>query len=214
MLVTILALSVCLSTVALFPVDIFLVSRIMDSSTGLRYDWATDEVIAQMQLWVKIVYYGKQPCFQLVLSIIDQGGGGIMVPPTQRAKRTLSPSPSCSCRWFETDSLHRLIVAYSLIASFCFFWIPLSYFYFEELDEEQTFIQRLWASFKYTIFFVLVACILLLTGLLMKPNRHEGIDLDWLRRVLADLGKKYMHDVTPLYARVAFTIDQQCDGCY
>ncbi|KAF9354417.1 putative lysosomal cobalamin transporter [Mortierella sp. NVP85] len=137
LLVTILALTLCLSTAALFPIDIFLVSRIVDPVTGLRYEWATDEVIAGMQLSVKIIYH----------------------------------------------------VAYGLIVSFCFFWIPLSYFYFEELaDEEQTMSQRLWTSFKYTIFFVLVACTLLLTGLLMKPNRHEGIDLDWLRKALTDLG--------------------------
>ncbi|KAF9572158.1 hypothetical protein EC968_010244, partial [Mortierella alpina] len=135
MLVTILALTLCLTTVALFPVDIFLVSRMMDPTTGLRYDWATDEAIAQMQLSVKVIYTG----------------------------------------------------AYCLIASFIFFWIPLSYFYFEELaDEEQTLLQRLWASLRYTVFFMLVAAILLLTGLLMKPDRHEDIDLDWLRKILAD----------------------------
>jgi LMBR1 domain-containing protein 1 len=90
------------------------------------------------------------------------------------------------------------IVAYGLIVSFCFFWIPLSYFYFEELaDEEQTMIQRLWTSFKYTTFFVLVACALLLTGLLMKPNRHEGIDLDWLRKALTDLGMHESHPFSP-----------------
>jgi hypothetical protein len=59
MLVTILALTLCLSTAALFPIDIFLVSRIMDPVTGLRYEWATDEVIAGMQLSVKIIYHGK-----------------------------------------------------------------------------------------------------------------------------------------------------------
>ncbi|KAG0199343.1 hypothetical protein BGX28_007367 [Mortierella sp. GBA30] len=135
MLVTVLALTLCLTTVALFPVDIFLVSRIMNPMTGLRYEWATNEAITQMQLSVKVVY----------------------------------------------------IVAYGLIASFLFFWIPLSYFYFEELaDEEQTLAQRLWSSLKYTIFFILIAAILLLTGLLMKPDRHEDIDLDWLRRILAD----------------------------
>ncbi|KAG9321715.1 hypothetical protein KVV02_006629 [Mortierella alpina] len=135
MLVTVLALTLCLTTVALFPVDIFLVSRIMDPTTGLRYEWATDEAIAQMQLSVKVIYTG----------------------------------------------------AYSLIASFIFFWIPLSYFYFEELaDEEQTLLQRLWASLRYTVFFMLVAAILLLTGLFMKPDRHEDIDLDWLRKILAD----------------------------
>lgn len=58
MIVTVLALTLCLSTVALFPVDIFLVSRIMDPLTGLRHAWATDDAIAQMQNVVRIVYYG------------------------------------------------------------------------------------------------------------------------------------------------------------
>jgi LMBR1 domain-containing protein 1 len=59
MLVTVLALTLCLSTVALFPVDIYLVSGIMDPSTGQRRSWATDEAIEYMQLSVRIVYYGK-----------------------------------------------------------------------------------------------------------------------------------------------------------
>jgi len=59
MLVTVLALTLCLSTVALFPVDIYLVSRIMDPNTGQRRSWATDAAIEQMQLSVRIVYYGK-----------------------------------------------------------------------------------------------------------------------------------------------------------
>ncbi|KAG0317599.1 hypothetical protein BGZ99_006203 [Dissophora globulifera] len=138
MVVTVLALTLCLTTVALLPVDIFLVSSIMDPSTGLRYDWATDRVIAEIQFSVKIIYY----------------------------------------------------LAYGFIASFCFFWIPLAYFYFEELaDDDQTTIQRLWASLKYTILFVLVACTLLLTGLLTKPARHEGVGLEWLRKLLAEISK-------------------------
>jgi LMBR1 domain-containing protein 1 len=84
---------------------------------------------------------------------------------------------------------------------FCFFWIPLAYFYFEELaDEGQTTFQRLWASFKYTFFFILIAAILLLTGLLMKPNDGEHGDnkgegsafspeLDWLEQLLGKIGK-------------------------
>ncbi|KAF9101112.1 putative lysosomal cobalamin transporter [Mortierella sp. GBA35] len=165
MLVTVLALTLCLTTVALFPVDIFMVSRIMDPTTGLRHAWATDAAISEMQQSVQMTY----------------------------------------------------VVAYGLIASFCFFWIPLSYFYFEELaDEGQTTCQRLWASFKYTLFFILVAAILLLTGLLMKPGRHDdgngndsgsqdrdnggseiakglGIEispeLDWLNKLLGTIGK-------------------------
>ncbi|KAG0047621.1 hypothetical protein BGZ83_007350 [Gryganskiella cystojenkinii] len=110
MIVTILALTLCLSTVALFPVDIFLVSRILDPLTGLRRAWATDEAIIQMQAVVRI-----------------------------------------------------------------------------ELEEGQTVHQRLVASLKYTVFFILIACTLLVTGLFMKPNKHEDVDLDWLRRMLADL---------------------------
>ncbi|KAI1315950.1 hypothetical protein EDD11_010588 [Mortierella claussenii] len=146
MLITILALTLCLTTVALFPVDIYLVSRIMNLTTGLRYEWATDQAIKDMQLWVKIIYY----------------------------------------------------VAYSLIISFCFVWVPLSYFYYEELaDEVQTTGQRLWTSFKYTIICIVVAALLMFTGLLMKPNptanpdhppdRHGGVDLDWLRKRLSEL---------------------------
>ncbi|KAG0033904.1 hypothetical protein BGZ81_006925 [Podila clonocystis] len=135
MVITILALTLCLTTVALFPIDIYLVSRIMDSATGLRYEWATDAAIAHMQDTVRIVYY----------------------------------------------------VAYGLIASFCFFWIPLSYFYFEELEEDQSVGARLWASLKYTFFFIVIACTLLVTGLFMKPNDHKDVDLDWLRKILTDL---------------------------
>ncbi|KAF9981259.1 hypothetical protein BGZ75_007480 [Mortierella antarctica] len=135
MLITILALTVCLSTVALFPVDIFLVSRIMDPATGLRRPWATDEAVEHMQWTVRIIYYS----------------------------------------------------AYSVITSFCFFWIPLSYFYFEELEEGQSVRQRLLAALKYTTLFVLIALILLVTGLFMKPNDHDHRDLEWLRKMLADL---------------------------
>ncbi|KAG9320772.1 hypothetical protein KVV02_003476 [Mortierella alpina] len=135
MLITILALTFCLSTVALFPVDIFLVSRIMDPATGLRRPWATDEAVEHMQWTVRIIYYS----------------------------------------------------AYSVITSFCFFWIPLSYFYFEELEEGQSVRQRLLAALKYTTLFVLIALILLVTGLFMKPNDHDHRDLEWLRKMLADL---------------------------
>lgn len=49
--------------------------------------------------------------------------------------------------------------------------------------------QRLVASLKYTVFFILVACTLLITGLFMKPNDHDNKDLEWLRKMLTDLGK-------------------------
>ncbi|KAF9912047.1 putative lysosomal cobalamin transporter [Linnemannia zychae] len=133
MLVTVLALTLCLTTVALFPVDIFMVSSIMDPTTGLRHNWATDAAVAEMQQSVQMTY----------------------------------------------------------------------------ADEGQTTFQRLWSSFKYTLFFILVATILLLTGLLMKPNdngegdKQEGSfiggdgnkggdgsspELDWLKDLLGKIG--------------------------
>jgi len=99
-------------------------------------------------------------------------------------------------------------VAYGLIASFVFFWIPLSYFYFEELEEGQSVRQRLLASFKYTIFFILIACTLLITGLFMKPNKHEDVDLDWLRRMLANLGKLKR---SPSSVTVFYVFDIHCE---
>lgn len=48
---------------------------------------------------------------------------------------------------------------------------------------------RLWAALKYTFFFIVIAGILLVTGLFMKPNDHEDVDLDWLRKILTNLGK-------------------------
>lgn len=48
---------------------------------------------------------------------------------------------------------------------------------------------RLWASLKYTFFFIIIACTLLVTGLFVKPNEHKDVGLDWLRKILTDLGK-------------------------
>lgn len=62
MLVTVLSLTLCLTTVALFPVDIFMVSRIMNPTTGLRHDWATDAAIAEMQQSVQMTYAGMCAC--------------------------------------------------------------------------------------------------------------------------------------------------------
>jgi hypothetical protein len=79
MLVTILSLTLCLTTVALFPVDIFMVSKIMDPTTGLRYGWATDAAIGEMQQTVQMTYAGMCtslsgpflpcPCFDILFTV-------------------------------------------------------------------------------------------------------------------------------------------------
>ncbi|CAG8705653.1 4921_t:CDS:2, partial [Acaulospora colombiana] len=84
--VTILSIALCLCTVALFPVDIFLVSSTINPETGLKHSWATKEQVESIVGELKFVYYGM----------------------------------------------------YGLIALFCAVLIPFAYFYFEELEEDET----------------------------------------------------------------------------
>ncbi|KAI9031816.1 hypothetical protein CLU79DRAFT_808706 [Phycomyces nitens] len=61
--VAIIALGLIFSTLALLPVDIFLVSSTVNPQTGLKYDWATPEMVSRITLTVQIVYYS---CYGLV----------------------------------------------------------------------------------------------------------------------------------------------------
>ncbi|KAI8330956.1 hypothetical protein EDC96DRAFT_579812 [Choanephora cucurbitarum] len=56
-LVTTLLIAVSLWTVALLPIDIFLVSSTVDSETGLKKKWADGDTIYWMTLTVQTVYY-------------------------------------------------------------------------------------------------------------------------------------------------------------
>ncbi|RIA80145.1 putative lysosomal cobalamin transporter [Glomus cerebriforme] len=131
--VTICSLALCLSTVALFPVDIFLVSSTVDLRTGLKHEWATKEIVEGIVHNLKFIYYGS----------------------------------------------------YGLIAIFCAFIIPFAYFYFEELEEEQTNSQRVAAALKYTGFFVAFIFICLLFGFILRPSEKVPIDLDFFKELLS-----------------------------
>ncbi|KAI9258776.1 hypothetical protein BDA99DRAFT_514103 [Phascolomyces articulosus] len=61
--VTILGLTLILATLALTPIDIFLVSSTVDSLTGLKKSWADKDTIDWMTTTVQFVYYG---CYGLV----------------------------------------------------------------------------------------------------------------------------------------------------
>ncbi|CAO0799625.1 unnamed protein product [Mucor circinelloides] len=61
--ITILALGLVFSTLALLPVDIFLVSSTIDQTKGLKKDWATPDAIETMTLTMSIVYY---VCYGLI----------------------------------------------------------------------------------------------------------------------------------------------------
>lgn len=56
--VSTLGLIFVLLTVCLVPVDIFLLSSTVDSSTGRRAEWATDELVANLSMTLQIIYYG------------------------------------------------------------------------------------------------------------------------------------------------------------
>ncbi|KAI7867412.1 hypothetical protein BDF14DRAFT_1803582 [Spinellus fusiger] len=57
-IISIMALGTTLSTVAILPMDVFLVSSTVDSSTGLKKDWADESTIFWMTLTTQAVYYG------------------------------------------------------------------------------------------------------------------------------------------------------------
>ncbi|KAH8553958.1 putative lysosomal cobalamin transporter [Umbelopsis sp. PMI_123] len=56
-IITILGLSLLFATLALLPVDIFLVSSTVDYSTGLKKDWANPDTVYWMTLTIQIIYY-------------------------------------------------------------------------------------------------------------------------------------------------------------
>ncbi|KAI8091112.1 uncharacterized protein B0P05DRAFT_300096 [Gilbertella persicaria] len=62
-LITILALGLVFSTLALLPVDILLVSSTVDQTTGIKKSWATPEVIENMTFNMTLVYY---VCYGLI----------------------------------------------------------------------------------------------------------------------------------------------------
>lgn len=54
-----IALALIFATVALLPIDIFLVSSTVDTHTGLKKLWADKDTIYWMTFTVQIMYYGK-----------------------------------------------------------------------------------------------------------------------------------------------------------
>ncbi|CAO3665882.1 unnamed protein product [Umbelopsis vinacea] len=62
-IITILGLSLLFATLALLPVDIFLVSSTIDYHTGLKKDWANPDMVYWMTLTIQIIYY---VCYGLI----------------------------------------------------------------------------------------------------------------------------------------------------
>lgn len=90
-------------------------------------------------------------------------------------------------------------VLYSLDAVLCLLVVPFTYFWYEEYDEvaveegEQTVGKRLWAAFKYTISFILLAVILFLAGFIIPIRGTPGDrDLDFFRKLLTEDRKSHL----------------------
>jgi LMBR1 domain-containing protein 1 len=85
---------------------------------------------------------------------------------------------------------------YSLDALLCLIVVPFTYFWYEEYDEdaaehgEQTFGQRFWGAFKYTIFFIAFVVIIFLIGFFVpvakQVKQDGGPKLEFFKRLLAE----------------------------
>lgn len=53
------AITLILATVALLPMDVFLVSSTVDSHTGLKKNWADADTVYWMTFTVQVMYYSK-----------------------------------------------------------------------------------------------------------------------------------------------------------
>ncbi|KAF2682619.1 putative lysosomal cobalamin transporter [Lentithecium fluviatile CBS 122367] len=85
---------------------------------------------------------------------------------------------------------------YSLDAILCLLVVPFTYFWYEEYDEdaaehgEQTFGQRFWGAFKYTIAFVVFVVIIFLVGFFVpfakQAKGDDRLDLDFFKHLLSE----------------------------
>lgn len=76
-----ISLALIFATVALLPIDIFLVSSTVDSDTGLKKLWADKDTIYWMTFTVQIMYYGKHKRISTVKSreSEEEKGGNIRI---------------------------------------------------------------------------------------------------------------------------------------
>ncbi|KAL9122196.1 MAG: hypothetical protein Q9187_001246 [Circinaria calcarea] len=84
---------------------------------------------------------------------------------------------------------------YSLDALLCLVVVPFTYFWYEEYDEvateegNQSFGQRFWGGFKYTIAFIFFVVVIFLVGFFVpvaKDRKGGHYDLDYFKNLLTE----------------------------
>ncbi|RKP14916.1 hypothetical protein BJ684DRAFT_6282, partial [Piptocephalis cylindrospora] len=103
--------------------------------------------------------------------------------------------------WATQDYIENVIssvkltyyVLFICIAIVCFLIIPFSYFYFEELEIDETIRQRSCGAAKYTIFTFVIGVILLFSGLSLKRRYEEPEtpDPEWFRQLFSGSGVEH-----------------------
>lgn len=154
-IITILALTLVLATVALVPIDIFLVSSTVDQSTGLKQPWATPDKMDQITMTIQIVYYGMCICtwmYHLKSGIHHMN-----------------------------QACYGAIGLFSfLVIPFAYF-----YYEEYDDEDEQSNLDRILGALKYTSFFVVICILLIVAGLFVKPSQEPPtLGLDWLEKLL------------------------------
>jgi len=105
--------------------------------------------------------------------------------------------------WATPEAVHNILMTlrivyytlYSFDAVLCLLVVPFTYFFYEEYDEvdaeegNQTFGQKFWGAFKYTLVFVALVVILFLVGFFVpvaRDRKDAHMDLDYFKRLLAE----------------------------
>ncbi|TVY49793.1 putative lysosomal cobalamin transporter [Lachnellula occidentalis] len=105
--------------------------------------------------------------------------------------------------WATPEAVHNILLTlrivyytlYSFDAILCLLVVPFTYFFYEEYDEvdaeegNQTFGQKFWGAFKYTLVFVALVVILFLVGFFVpvaRDRKDAHMDLDYFKRLLAE----------------------------
>jgi LMBR1 domain-containing protein 1 len=105
--------------------------------------------------------------------------------------------------WATPEAVHNILLTlkivyytlYSLDAILCLLVVPFTYFFYEEYDEvdaeegTQTFGQKFWGAFKYTLIFIALVVILFLVGFFVpvaSDRKDANLDLDYFKRLLSE----------------------------